>query len=268
MTRPRKIQGYGWRRDLPDPRDRIYTPPKGTIVAGAGALPGTVDLSEHMPPIYDQGQLGSCTANGIARCLEYEALRQSEHAVTPSRLFIYYGEREIEGSVQWDAGAEIRDGIKVVASQGAPSETDWPYDIGRFTERPPEVAYADALNHQAIEYQRIVVGGPGAPMRSAIASGLPIVFGFSVPASFEDGSWDPRAEPLPLPGAGAQFIGGHCVTISGYDFTRSRFNVPAFQCENSWGPGWGMSGRFWMDYRWFTPSRGLTDDLWVISRVE
>jgi C1A family cysteine protease len=105
-------------------------------------------------------------------------------------------------------------------------------------------------------------------MRSAIASGLPIVFGFSVPASFEDGSWDPRAEPLPLPGAGAQFIGGHCVTISGYDFTRSRFNVPAFQCENSWGPGWGMSGRFWMDYRWFTPSRGLTDDLWVISRVE
>ena len=53
----------------------------------------------------------------------------------PSRLFIYYNERVIEGTVGSDAGAQIRDGIKVVAKQGVPPETDWPYDIAKFAQQ-------------------------------------------------------------------------------------------------------------------------------------
>jgi C1A family cysteine protease len=65
--------------------------------------------------VYDQGQLGSCTGNGIAGAIEFDQRKQGTREFTPSRLFIYYNERVIEGTVTQDAGAQIRDGIKAVA---------------------------------------------------------------------------------------------------------------------------------------------------------
>jgi C1A family cysteine protease len=263
----RKTQRYGWRPDLPDSRDRIYNLEERIEVAAA--LPPQADLSPSMPPIYDQGQLGSCTGNGIARVLEYEAIKQGEPAVTPSRLFVYYNERVIEGTVDQDSGAQIRDGIKVVHRLGAPPETDWPYDIAKFADKPSQQAFDDAVKHEALTYKRVLLRGPGAPVRTALAAGYPVVFGFSVPAYFEPGggNWDPTREPLPVPGPSDRIIGGHCVVLSGYDFTSTRFPGPAFQVENSWGTDWGMGGRFWMDAAWFKPHAGLVRDLWVISKV-
>jgi len=49
--------------------------------------------------------------------------------MTPSRLFIYYNEREMEGTVSTDAGANIRDGIKSLKTIGAAPERDWPLNI-------------------------------------------------------------------------------------------------------------------------------------------
>ena len=51
---------YGWHPDLPDARDHFYSAPL------AKALPSAVDLRPNCPPVYDQGQRGSCTANAIA----------------------------------------------------------------------------------------------------------------------------------------------------------------------------------------------------------
>ena len=109
--------GYGWVRDLPDARDFSYAAPIHSFPQG---LPPLVDLRPQCPPVYDQGQLGSCTANGIAAAIEFEQKKQGKKAFTPSRLFIYYNERAIEGTVNHDSGAQIRDGIKSVAAVGAP----------------------------------------------------------------------------------------------------------------------------------------------------
>lgn len=262
----RQVQRYGWRRDTPDPRDRIYNLEEP--IRQAHTLPRTISLRGQMPAVYDQGQLGSCTANATGAILEHRQIEQHEPAVTPSRLFIYYEERRLGGyPLDQDTGAEIRDGIKVLASEGAPSESDWPYDIGRFAQKPPAGAYADAIKHEALAYKRIVIG-PGAPMRSAVAAGLPIAFGFTVPAYFEDPTWDPATVPLRLPDASTQFIGGHAVVIVGYDYTLSRFPVPVFEIRNSWSAGWGDHGYFYMDARWFDPFRQLADDMWVISTTK
>ena len=60
MPRPRSIARYGWRPDLPDPRDRDFLASPRMLAA----LPSQVDLHGLCPPVYDQGELGSCTATG------------------------------------------------------------------------------------------------------------------------------------------------------------------------------------------------------------
>ncbi|MGH7621097.1 MAG: peptidase, partial [Gemmatimonadaceae bacterium] len=106
VPRKRTVKRFGWLPDLPDQRDFPYRVPRRT----AAALPSAVDLRAQMPGVYDQGQLGSCTANAIGGAFEFEMLKQEEPDFVPSRLFIYYNERVIEGTVASDSGAMIRDG--------------------------------------------------------------------------------------------------------------------------------------------------------------
>ena len=58
------------------------------------------------------------TGNAIAAAIEFDLLKQKLPDFMPSRLFIYYNEREIEGTINEDSGAMIRDGIKSVNKQG------------------------------------------------------------------------------------------------------------------------------------------------------
>jgi C1A family cysteine protease len=127
---PRKIQGYGWKPSLPDHRD---------LLADTGELKvlDEVDPRSEMQTPYDQSQLGSCTANAINGAIEYNySVLQHHHGGTPSRLFLYYGERELEGSVNEDAGAYGRDGFKVAQKVGVPPERLWPYDISDLVSQP------------------------------------------------------------------------------------------------------------------------------------
>ena len=144
---------FGWVPDLPDQRDFLYAAP----VVNLAALPAKVDLTPQCPKeVYDQGQLGSCTANAIAGALEFDQIKEADKTTfTPSRLFIYYKERTMEHTLNTESGAQIRDGIKSVGSIGAPPETDWPYDIKKFTETPPAKAFSDAPLGKALQYQRV-----------------------------------------------------------------------------------------------------------------
>lgn len=271
-----KVQGYGWRKDRPDPRDRIYN--LQARILRADQVPGNFDLEDEMPPVYNQLQLGSCTANATGAIMQHCQMKEgeAEGSNVPSRLFIYYNERKIEGQpLDQDTGAEVRDGIKVLASMGAPPESEWPYsdaNPGPFQQAPPASAYTDALKYEAIEYQRIVIvptGDPYAPMRTAIVNHQPIAFGFPVPALFEDRSWNPATTPLPLPTASTQYIGGHAVVVVGFDFDGSKwgFPFPVFKVRNSWDTNWGLRGHFYMHFEWFTPGANLADDLWVVSKA-
>jgi C1A family cysteine protease len=254
---PRKIQRYGWVPDLPDARDHLYAAPPRYLTK----LAKQVDLRDQCPKeIYDQGQLGSCTANAIGCAFEFELLKQGAPNFMPSRLFIYYNERVMEGTVGSDSGAMIRDGIKTVNKQGVCPETDWGYDISKFTEKPPQSCYDEALNHQVTSYQRIprVLN----QMKGCLASGHPFVFGFSVYESFEsDEVASTGVAPMPDL-ATEQLLGGHAVLAVGYDDADRRFLV-----RNSWGDGWGMGGYFTLPYAYLT-ERSLSSDFWSITLVE
>jgi C1A family cysteine protease len=252
----RKNQKYGWVPDLPDYRDYLYVSP----FRASEVLPERVDLRSLCPPPYDQGKLGSCTANAIAGVLEFDQLKEDLSSVfVPSRLFIYYNERVIEGTIESDSGAQIRDGIKCVGRQGVCTEDEWPYEISKFAEKPPTSCYKDALEHRAISYKR--VRRDLQHMKGCLAEGYPFVFGFTVFESFESDAVAKTGE-VPLPQHGEKPVGGHAVVAVGYDEDTQRFLV-----RNSWGASWGLDGYCTMPYAYLT-NRGLASDFWTVRTVE
>ncbi|MEJ0017361.1 MAG: C1 family peptidase [Acetobacteraceae bacterium] len=250
------INRLGWLPDLPDMRDHLYAAPPATMAK----LPAKMDLRPRCPPVYDQGDLGSCTGNAIAAALQFNRRKQKlKPDFVPSRLFIYYGERVIEGTVGADAGAQLRDGIKVVAKQGAPPEADWPYDIAKFTQKPSTKAFQQAMKYQAVSYSR--VSQTLSQLKGCLASGFPFVFGFSIYDSFQSDDVT-RTGVVPMPSTKEHMLGGHAVMAVGYDDKDQRFIV-----RNSWGKTWGMQGYFTLPYPYLT-ERGLSHDFWTIRLVE
>ncbi len=250
-----RVKGFGWVRDTPDQRDLRFSAPAGVV----SALPAKVDLRGCFPPCYNQGELGSCTANAIAGALQFLEAKEGEAApVMPSRLFVYYNERALEGSVESDSGAQIRDGIKTVAKDGFCSEAAWPYDISRFAERPPSTCYQQARKERVSQYLRL--SQDVSQLLGCLASGYAFVFGFSVYESFESGRVrDTGVAPLPAPEE--VLVGGHAVVAVGYSQADRRFLV-----RNSWGTGWGMDGYFTLPYDYLV-SPGLAADFWTIRQV-
>lgn len=249
----RHVKRYGWVPDLPDHRDLMFAAPRQV-------LPAKVDLTGQSPPVYDQGQLGSCTANAIGAAHQFEQLKQlGQSAFMPSRLFIYYNERVIERTVETDAGAMIRDGIKTVVKQGVCPETKWPYVASRFATKPLSPCYTEALKHQVVSYHRLLQ--TLAQMKGCLAAGYPFVFGFSVYESFESAAVA-RTGKVPMPRACESLVGGHAVMAVGYNDADQRFIV-----RNSWGSKWGRKGYCFMPYEYLSDS-ALAADLWTIRLVE
>ena len=263
----RKTARYGWVPDLPDARDHLYAAPAIALAA----LPPIADLRSGCPPVYNQGRIGSCTANAIAAAFEFDLKKQSLPDFMPSRLFIYYNERAMEGHVQTDSGAQIRDGVKSIATLGVCSEDEWKYDDtpatsdgGPFSpgtpeaEKPTPQCYQDALKNRATTYRRVIQNLD--QMRGCLAAGGPFVFGFTVYESFETEAVA-KSGVAPMPQPGEQVLGGHAVLAVGYDDSAQTFTV-----RNSWGTGWGQDGYFTLPYAYLT-TRGLASDFWTLSIV-
>jgi C1A family cysteine protease len=252
MTKTRlKNRRFNCKPDRPDYRDKPY-------MLSHVTMPPVVDLRTQCPPIFDQGQEGSCTANGLAFALGFLELTGDPSLVLPnnvpfSRQFIYYGERAIEGTTSQDSGAMIRDGVKLLNQTGACSESTWPYLTTDMFTPPPQAAYNEAALHKITAYQRIN-GLYG--IENCLATAFPVVLGFTVYENFE--SIEPDGM-MPMPGPNDGVLGGHCVACVGYDQ-----NQQLLICANSWGPSWGASGFFYMPYSYV--NLGLLSDMWTLRK--
>jgi C1A family cysteine protease len=253
----RSMSDYGWRPDLPDLRDFKFSKYIGWC--HKFKLKSDVDLRPDMPPVYDQKSLGSCTSNAIAAMFQFVNNKEKGKDFMPSRLFIYYNERDTEGSVAVDNGALIRDGIKSVNVQGVCPEDMWKYDITAFATKPTQGCYDEALNHQSIQYMR--VGRSLSEMMTCLMQGFPFVFGFSVYESFESDEVA-KTGVVPMPKKNEKLLGGHACLAVG--FSKSKQMMLA---RNSWTSNWGEGGYFWLPFEFFT-NANLSDDFWTLRSVE
>lgn len=246
----------GWSPDLPDQRDFVYQAPRSIVKA----LPPSTDLRDTCSPVDDQDQLGACVADGVCSAHQFQQNKQKrKNAFKPSRLFVYYFGRQLEGTTSYDSGLYVRDGIKILARMGVCSETTVPYDITKYKQKPSQAATREAGANQISQYDR--VPRVMSQFKGCLASGYSFVFGFSVYESFEsDAVW--KTGLVPMPKIGETLLGGHCVEVVGYSDSRQ-----CMLCKNSWGTDWGLDGYFWMPYEYFLNSN-LSDDFWRINMIE
>ncbi len=249
---PRKIHRYGWKPSLPDLRDHV---------ADASELPilDEVDPRAELPAVFDQGHLGSCTANAVAAAVEYDAKLNGSDPGTLSRLWIYYYERKLEGApADQDTGAFGRDGFNVCHRMGVPLEKDWPYDISQFSVQPPDSLDSEALQHKISNYR--VVPRNLDSMKAVLSNKQTIAFGFTVYESFES---DVVAKTgiVPMPTRGEKTLGGHEVLLVGYLKEQPNYGL----VRNSWGDGWALEGYFLMPWSYLLDAH-LSSDFRTIRR--
>jgi C1A family cysteine protease len=247
---------YKLKPDTEDLRDKVF---RSTQFKTKTALPKVVDLRSGCSPVVDQGELGSCTANAIASGLrEYWGYSGNLMGKTTplSRLWLYWEERNLEGTVNEDSGAYIRDGLKVLQQIGCAPEADWPYDITKFAQTPPTQSTADASPFKIAGYHRVT---DLTTLKTALAEGYPVVLGINVYESFESNQVA-RTGIIPLPKVGEKLLGGHAVLGVGYKDDVMYKGRGVVICRNSWGESWGDKGYFYLPYSYFTK---YVTDMWT-----
>jgi C1A family cysteine protease len=249
---------YGWIRGLPSrrfPQLKLtsyppLSPAKSLITTG------------FLPPIWDQGQTGSCTGHGTTRGIAYARAKQGLPYIDLSRLFPYWNARVAEGSSDSDSGATVGDAIAAAQQYGDCPYADLPTDPGLVTVAPSVQAFEDAITHKALAATR-VMGSNQASLAYHFKHcidilGLPVVIGIVVYESFESDAVA-KTGAVPMPGSNEQQLGGHCIAAVAYDDS-----TQLITCDNSWGTSWGMQGRFTIPYGYvFDPD--LADDFHAIT---
>lgn len=259
-----KIKGYGWIPDLPNIHDCRLVKEKLFEKRDGKPLPSSTSnrISPYMPPIWDQGNLGSCTAHAAARLFEFEARKQGLVDFSPSRLLIYYDSRAMEHTIKQDAGAQVRDAIASLTKYGACPEELWPYVVSKFAKAPPTKARRAAKKNLALSTAR--VPRDAQSMKAVLASEHLIDIGFTVYESFESDQVS-QTGILQLPKFGEEVEGGHSVAIADYDDSLYDGEGGVI-IANSWGDDWGQEGYFTMPWTYLLNSN-LSDDFWCVTEV-
>lgn len=240
---------YGCRRDARDANDHLF--------AAGQDDQSPADLRQWLPPVMDQGPIGSCTAHGVTAAARWHIIKRGTTYDFPmSRLQLYYDSRFLENTENSDSGAEIRDVVKTLAAKGVGHEDLWQYDVQRFAHAPPQAVYDDAVQYRGLTYQRVAVSAPA--LRSALHRGFPVVVGFSVYQSFESQAVA-QTGMVPMPKANEPMVGGHCVLCVGWGQKAGHFT-----CRNSWGETWGDKGDFYIPENYLGSST-YASDFWVLD---
>lgn len=235
----------GYIKDRHDPRDKHVA-----LLGLPATIPVAASLRDHVVEVLDQGNTSSCVAHSWAQALRIaDMVAGVKDPPLPSREYLYWNARAYDGGPIADQGTQLRSCAQGIIKFGRPPESAWPFRESYINERPPWEAYREGYDARGVAgYRRVTTL---AEIRQAIAAGHAVVGGTDVGESiFQAGDGGIYAPP-----SGEEVIGGHALTVVGYD-------ANSFDLVNSWGPGWGKQGGF---FRCTPGFMGGFSDLWLVS---
>ncbi len=251
-----QVNKYGWKRDKPDENDVYHN----FLIGESHNTIKIVDLRDKFPPVYNQGKLGSCTANAIAAAYAFDMIKQNETNIfEPSRLFIYYNERKANNTIDDDSGASIKDSVMEISKVGVCPETMWDYDITKFKTQPTEECYTTATKHKCVSYKR--VNQTLEQLKQCLIEGFPFVFGIDIYESFETNEVMTTGI-VPMPKTGEKLLGGHAILAVLFDDEKQCFGF-----RNSWGETFGDNGYGYLPYE-YVLDKNLASDFWTVRVVK
>lgn len=221
-------------------------------------VPKKIDLRPICPPVFDQGSLGSCSANaGVSARMMLSNIR-----VPLSRLYLYYKERELEGTTKEDSGATMRAVCKALQKYGTCKEICWPYRIEKYAKRPCCIANLAAKKYKICSYKCFDTDEDTDDIMQIkqylFATHRPVLIGVQVYDSFES-NFTTETGFIPIPDTTKEaLLGGHAILVVGFDD-----NIQSFIIMNSWGKDWGDNGFGYLPYDFVTLKFAF--DFWVIE---
>lgn len=231
------------------PGDKRFGIANPTIV-----LPDSFSLQSEMPPVWNQLNTSSCTAHAAGAAFEHR-LKHMGIEFTPSRLFLYYNERLLEGDTSQDNGATIRDSMVALQNWGDLNESQWPFQTDNMFKQPPPDVYQQASKNKVITFQ--AVPQDELSLKHAIFAHNPVCFGINVYRSFESQKVAKSGRvPVPDPKS-EQYLGGHAIILVGW-------RPGSFLFRNSWGEGWGNGGYAWIPNE-YVLNPELASEFWIIT---
>jgi C1A family cysteine protease len=193
-------------------------------------------LLKKLPPILDQGQLGTCVTNAFS----YAVSNQTNNCMNLSRLQLYAICRSLDNTpLSFDDGTTIRTACQAIRNYGVCKESVYPYIEMNVSNLPPLVAFNSSKKFKKFTY--LFINQDLISIKNALQRyNSPIIFGIMVYQSFmqaKDGK-------ILMPDIeNEKLLGGHCVTLVGYNDATKMFT-----CANSWSKTWGINGYFMLPY--------------------
>ncbi len=264
--------GLGWHPDLPDFRDLTIRSPAAVELLDLlpePSVPGKprsarVDLRGYFPAVSEPRPEAASTASACLNLFEYFERRAYGRIQPLSQAFLDYTTRRLPDATG-DGAASLRTALKALKRFGVVPARYWDHSSHQHGPEPDSFIFALADAEPSLSYLRLdgrqASGGETLDLvRSFLAAGLPLAFGFPVPSSID-------AEPdIPYRPAFDDVVGGQAAVAVGYDDYRRGVTRGALLILTSWGDQWGEAGYGWLPYAYV--EERLAVDFWCLLRPD
>jgi len=203
----------GTKKSVDDARDYIAE----NILSDEIDVPMTLDLSPLLPPVRDQGEQGSCSAQVAACIKEYQERVEIQFRDHMSPQFIYNNRDDLDSE-----GMSPRETFKIMHKLGSVPEEKYPYGT---QGKPVGVELQTLARRFRIKSYAQILTIEG--VKKILKKNGPAYIAFPV-YNYGPDMWNTSTGHKKL-------LGGHAMAITGY--TRKGFKV-----RNTWSTLWGNEG--------------------------